>query len=208
MREHDGIAEAQTELQSARVELLVAQKKVDGTRAANQAAAATAPAKDGANDADLKLETPAWADKIHTGYPTLDASIRKNAKNPELALYKIKNTAYKFAFLLVPISLPFLWLMFVFRRGVTLYDHAVFVLYSLSFMSLLFSAIAIAGHVGSEGLLALLLLAGPPVHMFAQLRGTYGLGKWGALWRTALLLVVAIIVFALFLLLVLMLSVQ
>jgi hypothetical protein len=157
---------------------------------------------------EVKTNTPEWFKNIHTGDGNLDTSIRNAIKNPDFALYKVKNTAYKFAFLLVPISLPFLWLMFIFRRGVTLYDHAVFSLYSLSFMSLLFSLIAIAGHFEWSVVVGFLLLLGPPLHMFAQLRGTYKLGIWGGLWRTSILLVVALIVFVVFLLLVLLLAVQ
>ena len=58
--------------------------------------------------------------KSNTGFPALDAKINENLLNPELAVYKIQNAAYKFAFLLVPISLPFVWLMFMWRRGTTL----------------------------------------------------------------------------------------
>ncbi|MDB5936570.1 MAG: hypothetical protein JWQ01_3914, partial [Massilia sp.] len=70
-------------------------------------------------------------DDVDTGYPKLDAAIKHAIKNPEFTLYKLKNAASKFSFLLVPISLPFLWLMFFWKRGVTMYDHAVFALYSL-----------------------------------------------------------------------------
>ena len=114
-------------------------------------------------------------------------------------MYKLKNAAYKFAFMLVPISLPFLWLMFLGRRGITMYDHAVFGLYSLSFMALLFSAVDLAAMVWSNGALALLVMAAPPLHMFMHLRETYSLGIAGALWRTVALLAVAGTVFALFL---------
>lgn len=162
----------------------------------------------GVPEDDFKGDMPPWFKDIRTGDGDLDASIRNAVKNPDLALYKIKNTAYKFAFLLVPISLPFLWLMFIFRRGVTLYDHAVFSLYSLSFMSLLFSVISIAGHFNWDVVVGFLVMLGPPLHMFAQLRGTYGLGIWGGLWRTSILIVVALIVFVVFLLLVLLLAVQ
>lgn len=112
-------------------------------------------------------------------------------ENQELAAYKMKSAAAKFAFLLVPISLPFLWLLLVFKRGVTMFDHAVFVLYSLSAMAVLMMTVAILGYFGFEALVAFLIMLAPPLHMYKQLRGTYSLGRFGALWRTAALLFVA-----------------
>lgn len=38
----------------------------------------------------------------------------------------------------------------------------------------------------------------PPVHMYGQLRGTYGVGRWGAIWRTSALTVFAFIAIGLF----------
>jgi hypothetical protein len=76
--------------------------------------------------------------QVNTSWAGLDKQIKKKLENPELAFYKIQNAAYKFAFLLVPISLPFMWLMFFWKRGLTLFDHTVYILYSLSFVSLLF----------------------------------------------------------------------
>ena len=129
----------------------------------------------------------------------LDQGIKHALANPELTIYKLKSSAYKYSFMLVPISLPFVWLLFLFRRGVTVYDHAIFVLYSLSFMSLLFVLLVGLGAAGTPAtaIVAMALLV-PPVHMGLQLRETYGLGLWATLWRTAALLVVASIVFMLF----------
>jgi len=136
---------------------------------------------------------------IHTGSPTMDANLTHLLRNPDLLLYKLKSLAYKWSFLLIPISLPFLWLMFVFRRDVAVYDHAVFSMYSLSFMALLFIVADLLGAANFDGTAALLVVLVPPVHMYAQLKNTYQLGVFGALWRTFALLVVAGIVFSLFL---------
>jgi hypothetical protein len=46
---------------------------------------------------------------------------------------------------------------------------------------------------------SLLVIFVPPIHMFVQLRQTYGLGKFAALWRTIALLCVVGTAFALFL---------
>lgn len=124
--------------------------------------------------------------KVDTGVPAIDSRIRHALANPELILYKIQGKAYKLSFLLVPMSLPWLWLAFVWKRGVRVYDHAVFALYSLSFMSLLFIAGSLAYAAGVESGLfwfALIFLV-PPVHMFAQLKGAYALGNFSAAWRT------------------------
>ena len=141
-----------------------------------------------------------------TGIAFVDAAIDHAIKNPELAVYKLKNTAYKFSFLLVPISLPFLWLMFFWRRGLTMYDHAVFSLYSLSFMSLLFVVLFLLKYAGLGGAVAPLLFCVPPVHMFLQLRGAYSLTFMQALWRTCVLLTVSGTVFLLYLIVILLLS--
>ena len=136
---------------------------------------------------------------IETGHAALDEAIRQQLKNPELAFYRLKNTAYKFSFMLIPISLPFLWLMFVRRRDIAIYDHAVFCLYSLSFMSLLFASVALLALTPLGASLALITMVVPPLHMFAQLRETYGLRTRSALWRTLALLGVAGTAFVLFL---------
>jgi hypothetical protein len=141
-----------------------------------------------------------------TGIAFVDAAIDHAIKNPELAVYKLKNTAYKYSFLLVPISLPFLWLMFFWRRGVRMYDHAVFALYSLSFMSLLFAAVFLVNFVGLGWPATMLLMLASPFHMFVQLRGAYRLTRGEALWRTAALQTVAVGVFTMYVALILFLS--
>ena len=112
-------------------------------------------------------------------------------QNPELTLYKLKGAASKFAFILIPFSLPFLWLLFIKRSDIMLYDHDVFTLYSLSFMCILLILIAALVKTGLTGWALLLFLAVPPVHIFVQLRGSYQLNISAALWRTAVLLGVA-----------------
>ena len=118
------------------------------------------------------------------------------AKNPELLFYKVKTNAYKFSWALIPISVPFVWLLFPFSRRFRLYDHTVFVTYSLCFMMLLLTAGQLAGLVSST--VASLAWLVPPFHMYRQLRGTYELGRGGAIWRTALLTIFAFIAISLF----------
>lgn len=137
-----------------------------------------------------------------TGVEWVDRLFVHIKSNPSLALYKLQSNAYKFSWILIPLSAPFIWLLFVRGRRFPLYDHAVFVTYSLSFMTLLSTASAIFISLGlaSVGWVTALV---PPLHFYRQLRGAYQLTPFGAFWRTLLLLVfamAALTAFAIFLL--------
>lgn len=123
--------------------------------------------------------------KINTPWPEINKKLKHKLENPELFLYKLQNTVYKFSFLLIPISLPFIWLLLFWKRGVTLYDHAVFALYSLSFMSFLFLALALSSHwvtwSDHGGWIFLAVIC----HLYFHFKGAYALGWVGAGWRTA-----------------------
>jgi hypothetical protein len=121
---------------------------------------------------------------------TLQSTWAKVRANPALMVYKLQTSAYKYSWLLIPISVPFLWLLFPFSRRFRLYDHTVFVTYSLSFMLILI-ALASLGAYWSIGALVLLPILYAPFHMYRQLRGAYSLGRAGAVWRTAALLIFA-----------------
>ncbi|MES1202274.1 MAG: DUF3667 domain-containing protein [Pseudomonadota bacterium] len=143
-----------------------------------------------------------------TGNPALDAKVQERLRNPDLLFYKIEQTAYKFAFLLIPISLPMIALLFLWKRGFTWFDHTVFALYSLSFMSIFFLIMALitptALHVPALRVARGAMLAFvPPAHMFSQLRGAYKLGTFSALWRTFALLFFCLIALSIFITLIL-----
>ncbi len=125
-------------------------------------------------------------------FPNLDARIAHAVKNPELTLFKMKKNSSGLAILLLPLSLPFLWLLFAFRRQFVMFDHAVFALYSLSFMCILMSIIAILAKYEYIVIASLLFAFVPPFHMFSQLRNAYSLTKFEALWRTIVLLFIAL----------------
>ena len=129
--------------------------------------------------------------------PWLREPIQKIAKNPELVVYKLKTNAYKFSWMLIPISVPFMWLLFPFSRRFRLYDHTVFVTYSLSFMSLLaIGALLLSlAHLGS---VAGILFFIPPFHWYRQLKGAYGLTRFNALWRTIVLILFTSVTLSLF----------
>jgi hypothetical protein len=134
---------------------------------------------------------------------------KKAKENPSLLIYKIQNNAYKFSWLLIPISIPFVWLLFLhrrrYRREFSAYDHTVFVTYSIAFMSLAaiaLSLLRLIGFPGAAAIMVIMLL--PPIHMYRQLKGAYALSRASALWRTAVLLsftFVAVTIFGLILLL-------
>jgi hypothetical protein len=137
---------------------------------------------------------------------TLLRALKHAYDNPELVFYKMQNNAYKFALILVPLSLPFLWLILLGRKQFTMFDHAVFSLYSLSFMAFLASVSSVLIYCGLENVAKILWLAGPPVHMYRQLKGTYQLSVMGTLWRTGFLCATACMMVILFIVFVVMLS--
>ena len=154
--------------------------------------------------ADVAKETAgAKRSELDIGNPEadrwLEGIMNKVSANPELLLYKLKANGYKFAWLLIPLSLPFVWLTLIGRRGLHFYDHAVFTTYSISFMSLLFITCAILAAIGVSGTFwGLLLIFYPPFHMYRQLRYGYGMSRPEALVRTSFLLLFTVISLSLF----------
>jgi hypothetical protein len=136
-----------------------------------------------------------------TGIKALDEGVlAKWKKNPSLMLYKLQSNSYKFSWLLIPLSVPFLWLMFAWRRQFKAYDHAIFVTYSLSFMSLLFIVMSVISVIpGGAGWAAMLFFIAAPLHLYKQLRYAYSLTRFSAVWRFCVLFVCIQIVLVLFL---------
>ncbi len=132
-------------------------------------------------------DTPQWVRGV----------VKKAQENPELMVTNIQDAASKFSWLLIPLSVPFMWLLFPFSRRYYLYDHTVFVTYSLSFMmmlAILGGLLVAAGWTAVAGFLFFV----PPIHMYRQLKQAYGLGRFGALFRTTLLVTFAFVAAALF----------
>lgn len=143
--------------------------------------------------------------EITTGVPFIDAGIKKANDNPGLLLYKLQANAYKFAWALIPLSMPFLWLLYPFSRRFHMFDHFVFVTYSISFMLLWFVALRLAGYF-PEPVVGVVTAIGIPYigfHMYRQLRGAYRSSRPGAALRAMLLLIFCIFTVTLFLLLLL-----
>ncbi|MBX7484001.1 DUF3667 domain-containing protein [Qipengyuania qiaonensis] len=127
----------------------------------------------------------------------LAKAIEKVRKNPQLAIYKAQTNAYKFSWMLIPLSVPFVWLLFPFNRRFKGYDHTVFTTYSIAFMIMLVAVVSLLFYYGWGGLGGLLLFYAP-WHMYRQLRGAYELGRWGALWRMLTLSMFAWVAIGLF----------
>lgn len=125
---------------------------------------------------------------LDIGNETLNAKARRALGDPEFIFYKMKQKGYKLSFLLVPMSLPWMMLLFAWKRDVKTYDHVVFLLYSISFMSMLAilaTLLATAFDLPRQ-IYGLLLVVVPVLHMFAQMKEGYALGWFSAAWRTLL----------------------
>ncbi|MEO7814260.1 MAG: DUF3667 domain-containing protein [Sphingomicrobium sp.] len=113
-------------------------------------------------------------------------------RDPKGSMADVQDATSKYSWLLIPLSVPFLWLLFPFSRKYRMYDHSVFVTYSLSFMMILVivgGVLVWAGMPSAGGILALI----PPVHMYRQLKGAYQLGRISAFLRTVALVTFAFI---------------
>ncbi len=130
-----------------------------------------------------------------TGWAALDLRIKEATADPALLLVKLQANAHKFTWVLIPLSVPFLWLAFATRREYRLYDHTVFIIYALSAVMLLIAAMALLSATGISMEWAVFLI---PVHQYLQLRGAYRLSRWGAAWRTLWLVVSANLVLTIF----------
>ena len=132
-----------------------------------------------------------------------DDAYKRAKQNPSLLFYKLQTNAYKFSWALIPLSVPFLWLLFLhrgrYRQQFSGYDHFVFITYSIAAMSLALVLFVGLTSIGiRHGLINLAFVLFPPIHIYRQLRGAYSLTRRSALWRTFLLVWFAAIVLTLF----------
>lgn len=135
-----------------------------------------------------KNENWTFTDLDFPGADRLNAAVKHAAANPQLLFYKMQSNTYKYSWALIPISVPFVWLLFFWRRRFKMFDHAVFVTYSLTFMMLLGVICALLiQYPATEPIGGIALAFAPPIHMYRQLRGAYETSRFGALWRTCVL---------------------
>lgn len=128
------------------------------------------------------------------GHEVLNERVAEIEKNPKLMLFKLQANAYKYAWGLIPLSTLAMWLLFPFSARFRLYDHFVFVTYSISFVLLLSVSLRLVSLTPLASLGAYAAMLAVPMHNFTQLRGAYHLSVAGALWRTAALLLISLFV--------------
>lgn len=114
-------------------------------------------------------------------------------KNPEALAHAMEQWGHRFAILMLPIAALLLSVLFVFKRGVYVFDHLIFAMHSLSFQGLLLTTIFL-GSLINGAFWWLLLLA--PVHLFVHMRGTYKISTFGTLVRMWLLFVGSSVAFS------------
>ena len=211
-RAEDALAEVEAQLEAleqARTELpfLADGTERTGAEAGSEEVANETPGSE--RDAEIAVDASDirnWeGDLENTDW--FRAGVEKWRKNPGLMLYKLQTNYYKFSWLLIPLSIPFVWLIFAWKRGFRAYDHAIFVTYSLSFMTMLILAIVLAGIAGlSPGYVALASLLIPPIHIYKHLRGTYALSRFSALWRLGVMSFLIVVILGLFAMLLMLLG--
>jgi len=173
-----------------------------------QAKQAIEEAKSKVQAGAAKANAPVSTD-INTGWPALQQRLEHGARelkdNPALAAYKLKIASYKYSWALIPLSVPFMWILFFWRRDIHLYDHAIFITYSISFMMMFLIVLTLAAAFGvSAAIWGTALGIIPPLHLYKQLRYAYGLSRFGAFLRLFLLTIAISIVLVFFFALLLM----
>jgi hypothetical protein len=115
-------------------------------------------------------------------------------KNPQALVQAMTQWAHQFAILMLPIAALMLSLLFVFKRGVYVFDHLIFSMHSLSFQGLLLSGVFLGGLATPWANYALLLA---PAHLFVHMRAAYRISTLGTLIRMFLLFTFSSVAFAL-----------
>jgi hypothetical protein len=121
---------------------------------------------------------------LPSGLPPWVTYLARYLENPRF-LAGLQDSARLFALLTAPVAALVLRGIFPLRRSVTLYDHIIFALHSLTFQMLMLSLILLIPD--PLGALALLPLAAMPAHLFVHMRGVYATSTAGTLARMALL---------------------
>ena len=146
-----------------------------------------------ADRADMQKSIQVLRAKLATPKPSaspserwLRAQLVKAMGNQAAFKAAIAEWAERFAILMLPIAAVMLTVLFLFKKGVYVFDHLIFSMHSLSFQGLLLSLVFGLGLVSDWGPWLLLL---SPVHLFVHMRGTYRVSWYGALLRMFLLFI-------------------
>jgi hypothetical protein len=125
--------------------------------------------------------------RIHTvfgGSAFWSERVKKAMANPENLVLAMEQWGHRFAVLMLPLAAMLLSALFVFKRGVYVFDHLIFSMHSLSFLGLLVT-ICFLGGLAVGWAWQLLWLA--PAHLFVHMRGTYRTSVVGTLLRMLVL---------------------
>lgn len=121
----------------------------------------------------------------------LRAHMEQSLDDPGEVLAVMQEWAERFTLLMLPIAGVTLWVLYLPGRNFSLYDHMIFVMYSLCFVCLVLIALFLTERVlGGFSAWLLLLL---PLHLFAHMRTVYCSGWFGTFARMALLGVISMI---------------
>lgn len=184
----------------AKIEEGIAQAKIAGDPAPSMSAdlaeaKAELRAYDGARTIVLNEELGASVTFTKVGISIIDSAVEKWQKNPGLMIYKMQANAYKFSWLLIVLSIPFLSTLFLKNKTFNAYHHAVFVTYFFSFLSFIFVVCSLGSllpGIGTRAFALLPIIA--PIHLYLQLKQAYLLTHWAAIWRFSALLFSMLIV--------------
>lgn len=204
--QREELASERDTLQKSADYLGVSRSRSKTERAADRAAGP--PVLDDPKDQVITSANFISQNKYNTGVPFIDHGLAKAFANPALILYKLQANAYKFAWALIPLSLPFMWLLYPFSRRFHTYDHFVFVTYSISFMLLLFVVVRLLNLTVFGEVATFFAMLYVPFHMYRQLRGAYRSSRFGSLVRATLLLFFSLFSVIMFMLLLLALGVS
>lgn len=91
-------------------------------------------------------------------------------EKPEAFLHALEQWGHRFAILMLPIAAAMLSVLFLFKRGIYVFDHLIFAMHSLSFQGLLLTVIFLGSLMSGLFWWLLWLM---PVHLFAHMKGTY-----------------------------------
>jgi hypothetical protein len=116
----------------------------------------------------------------------LRTQVVKALGNPEAFKAALAEWAERLAIVMLPIAAVILSVLFVFKKGVYVFDHLIFSMHSLAFQGLLLSVVFALGLMVDGGAWLLLL---SPVHLFVHMRGTYKISWFGTLIRMFLLFI-------------------
>lgn len=201
-QDKDNIQRRINEIESRLAAAAKAGKSTTAEIAALDEAKSRLRAYDGARTIVLSEELGASVTFKKVGIYLIDYAVDKWEKNPGLMIYKLQSNAYKFSWIIIPLLIPFFSLLFLTDKRFGAYKHAVFITYSLSFVSLIFivcSAISAIENIGVSAFALLGVLA--PLHLYVQLRQAYNLSHASTLWRFVAIIAAVQVVMLAFLIL-------